>query len=62
MKHIMNKNINKTKVYLSGLVLTTSLGFVQYIVASNNNVTKNSSERSKLALGTAVAYVKQCLP
>jgi hypothetical protein len=35
MKHIMNKNINKTKVYLSGIVLTTSLGFVQYIVASD---------------------------
>lgn len=61
MKNITTKNINKTKAYLLGLVLTTSLGFVQYSLANDNNITKNSSEQSKLALETAVADVKERL-
>jgi 6-phosphogluconolactonase (cycloisomerase 2 family) len=57
----MKKNINKTKKYLLGFVLTTSLGFAQYSLANDNNITINSSEHSKLALETAVADVNQRL-
>lgn len=70
MEYIMNKNINKTKIYILGLVLTTSIGFVQYSVAADNNTTINASDLSKrsqlpkpskLAFETAVADVKQRL-
>jgi len=53
--------MNKTTAYLLGLVLTTSLGFVQYSLANDNNITKNSPEQSTLALASAVADVQQRL-
>jgi hypothetical protein len=74
MEYIMNKRINKTinktKIYLLGLVLTTNLAFVQYSLADDNNSTRNTNELaklsqlskpSKLALETAISDVKQRL-
>jgi len=57
----VKKNINKTKAYLLGLVLTTNLGFVQHSLANENSITINASERSTLALDTAIADVQQRL-
>jgi hypothetical protein len=53
--------MNKINKHLLGLILTTSFGFVQYSLANDNNITINPSERSKLALETAVADVQQRL-
>ena len=65
MKHTMKRKItttiNKCKHYLLGLLLTTSLGIVQYSLANDNSITINASERSTLAFETAVADVKQRL-
>lgn len=56
----MQKTINKTKIYLLSLVLTTGLGFSPYSLA-NDNIEINSNDLPKLALETAVADVKQRL-
>ena len=61
MKYTMTKTIHKSKVYLLGLALATSLGFVQYSLAYDNNITINSSELPKLAFETAVVDVQQRL-
>jgi len=61
MKYTMTKNIHKTKVYLLGLAVATSLGFVQYSLANDNNIKINSSDLPKLAFETAVVDVQQRL-
>lgn len=57
----MKNILNKKKIYLLGLLLTTNLGFIGYSLANDNNITLNSSERSTLALETAVGDVKRRL-